>query len=109
MAQVRLSLKKLGLSPKGKTDLAALALEFMERQASAGISATGAPHPPGVDLHDTGRLWRDVVLYGGSVRFQAPYAAVVNSKYPFSNLAPQFHEEFMQRAAEILKAELTSE
>jgi hypothetical protein len=109
MAQVRLSLKKLGLSPKGQTDLARLALEFMERQASAGVSATGAPHPPGVDLHDTGRLWRDVVLYSGSVRFQAPYAAIVNAKYPFNNIAPQYHEEFMQRAAEILRRELVAE
>jgi hypothetical protein len=109
MAQVRLSLKKLGLSPKGQTDLARLALEFMERQASAGVSATGAPHPPGVDLHDTGRLWRDVVLYSGSVRFQAPYSGVVNARYPFNNIAPQFHEEFLQRAAEIMRRELVAE
>jgi hypothetical protein len=109
MAQVRLSLKKLGLSPKGKTDLAALALEIMERQANAGVSATGAPHPPGVDLHDTGRLFRDVQLFAASVRFQAPYAAIVNARYPFNNIAPQYRDEFMQRAAEILRRELVAE
>jgi hypothetical protein len=114
MAKVIVTLKRLGLSERGKTALAALALEFMERQARDGISATGAPFPPGktkprIDLHDTGNLFDYVQLFSGSVRFQADYAATVNAKYPFAGIAPQYRDEFLQRAAEIVRGALVAE
>jgi hypothetical protein len=110
--KVTVKLKELGLSDKGKIELARLALEFMEKQARDGISATGAPHGQGrdkpIDLHDTGRLFRDVLLYSGSVRFQAPYASHVNQAHPFAGIAPQNREEFLRRAAEIMRRELVA-
>jgi hypothetical protein len=114
MPKVIVTLKRLGLTEKGKTALARVALEIMEEQARAGISADGTPFPPGktkprIDLHDTGNLFDYVQLFSGSVRFQAPYAAAVNAKYPFNSIAPQYREEFLRRAAEAIRGEIVAE
>jgi hypothetical protein len=107
------NLKRLGVTEKGRTALARIALEIMEEQARNGISATGAPHGQGrdkpIDLHDTGRLWRDVILHGGQIKFQSPYSAAVNERFPFNSIAPQYREEFLRRVAEALRGELAAE
>jgi hypothetical protein len=109
MAQVDVRLKRLALSEAGKEALARLGLELMERQARDGVSGSGAPLPPGVDLHQSGRLFRDVSTAGGVVQFRAPYAAQVNARYEFNSLAPQYRDEYLRRAAEIIRAHLTAE
>jgi hypothetical protein len=105
-----ITLKRLGLSAAGKEALAELAREFMQKQARAGISADGAPLPPSVDLHQSGRLFRDVTIQpNGEIRFNAPYAATVNARYGFAGIAPQYRAEYAQRAAEIVRAHLVAE
>jgi hypothetical protein len=105
-----ITLKRLGLSGAGKEALAELAREFMQKQARDGIRADGTPLPTGVDLHSTGRLFRDVTIQpDGTVRFNAPYAAAVNARYNFAGIAPQNRAEYLQRAAEIVRAHLVAE
>ena len=115
MSQVRVTLKQLGITEKGKTDLGLLLAEMIREQCAQGISASGEPFPAGkgdkkrLDMSDSGDLLRDIAVFSGSVRFSSDHAAIVQKLYNFAGLAPQKREEFLRRAAEIIGRELHAE
>lgn len=94
MARARVTPVRLYLSERGQIELTRAVLVVLDQQARDGIDADGRPFPPGVtkkiDLHDTGRLFRDVQVYTTRLQWQAPYASVVQRLYRFAGVAPQY-------------------
>lgn len=90
---------QLKLSTEGEIEVARVTLEVLERQARAGVSSTGASFGIGktksrIDLHDTGRLFSDVVIFPSRLSFRAPYAGYVADRYEFQSIAPGFVAEY---------------
>lgn len=104
---------QLKLSTRGRIEMARATLVILEKQARAGVSATGAAFGQGlekrIDLHDSGRLFRDVVIFRGRLSFRAPYAGFVADKWKFLAIAPQYRSEYERAVTDIARRELRAE
>jgi hypothetical protein len=77
--------------------------EVILQQSGAGISASGAPFPTGVTknpltMFDTGRMQdEDVVVTPGQIEYYAPYANIVDGRYDWAGVSPQYMTEVDRR------------
>src|SRR5687768_6644201 len=96
--KVKIPRIQLKLDTKGRIEMARATLTILERQARDGVSADGSPFGQGVtkpriDLHRTGRLFRDVVIFPSRLSWRAPYSGYVAAKFRFLAIAPQYLDE----------------
>ncbi len=77
--------------------------EVILLQSGAGISASGARFPAGVTknpltMYDTGRMQDDdVVVTPGQIEYYAPYARIVDERYDWAGVSPQYMTEVDRR------------
>lgn len=113
MARAKITPVRLYLSERGQIELTRAVLVVLDQQARDGIDAGGRPFPPGVtkriDLHDTGRLFRDVQVYTTRLQWQAPYAQQVERLYRFAGVAPQYKGMLEAMVRGVVKAEVKTE
>ena len=78
----------------------------LQEQILAGINQNGDRFPPGVDLIASGALVRSIrgVVVNGvpSVEVGVPYADVVNARYGFAGICPQWMAEFEKQLQPII-------
>jgi hypothetical protein len=80
----------------GKVAIAEATADVIREQCLDGVSASGARFPTGktknpLTMYDTGRMLdRDVTISAGVVRYEAPYADIVNAKYNFAGVSPEY-------------------
>ena len=77
--------------------------EVILLQSGAGISASGTPFPAGstknpLTMFDTGRMQdEDVVVTPGQIEYYAPYANIVDGRYDWAGVSPQYMTEVDRR------------
>lgn len=96
------------LGPKVLVDVGQAALETIKEQASQGVSSTGEQLD--IDWRDSGQLMDTAgVNDEGQVQWPAPHAEIVNERFPFAGIAPQYQDNFERRLEPILQAGLVFE
>jgi hypothetical protein len=77
--------------------------EVILEQSGAGISASGSPFPQGVTkdpltMYDTGLMQDiDVAVTPGRIEYFAPYAEIVQGKYNWAGVSPQYMADVDRR------------
>lgn len=77
--------------------------EVIKEQSGDGISASGSPFPTGVTkdpltMYDTGLMQDgDVTVTPGRIEYTAPYAGIVEAKYNWAGVSPQYMTEVDRR------------
>lgn len=111
MPNVKSKPVRLRLSERGEIAKTRAAKEIIEEMNRAGISADGTPFSPGVtkaqlDMHDTGRLHRDVEVFTTRLQYKAPYAEALQRKYNWCGIPETgpWRERFEQRVQELLRS-----
>ena len=94
---------KITLRPETMQDVGQAALATIREQCEAGVSANG--EDLGIDWRKSGQLLNSAgVDDQGAVVFPAPHAEVVNARFPFADIAPQFVEAYHKRLEPVLEA-----
>lgn len=114
MPRVKSKPVRLRFSERGEIAKTRAAAEIIEEMNLAGLNGNGEPFPPGatksLDMHDTGRLHRDVEIFTTRIQYRAPYAEALQAKYNFAGIPDSgpWRERFEQRVQELLKTDLTT-
>lgn len=115
MPRVKSKPVRLRFSERGEIAKTRAAAEIIEEMNLAGLDGTGKPFPPGVtkrqlDMHNTGRLHRDVEIFTTRIQYRAPHAQAVQAKYHFAGIPETgpWREEFERRVQQHLTENLTT-
>ncbi len=99
---------KIQLGPKVLVDVGQAALETIKEQTSEGVSSNGETHD--FDWRKSGQLMDTAeVSDDGVLQWPAPHAEIVEARFPFAGIAPQYQENFNKRLQPILQAGLVFE
>lgn len=99
---------KIKLNPKVLIDVGQAALETIKEQTQAGVSSKGEQLD--IDWRDTGQLMDTAgVNDEGQIQWPAPHAEIVNNRFPFEDVAPQYKDTYDKKLQPILEAGLVFE
>ena len=90
---------RIFVEEQGQEMAAEVVHDVILKQSGDGIAADGSPFPSGVTknpltMYDTGRMQDDdVAITPGRIEYFAPYASIVESKYQWAGVSPQYMSE----------------
>lgn len=99
---------QIKLAPKVLVDVGQAALEVIKEQTSDGTTSTG--ERLAIDWRRSGDLMDTAFVSDeGSIQFPVPYAEIVNERFPFAGIAPQYQDTCDKKLEPILQAGLVFE